>query len=305
MKLKYRLLLLLCCTGIMMLAGSVLASMSVAMTPTIDDAKNAVYHDIYEKDDVRLVQGKWQGEPFVKNGTSRPMAGLIEDFTFTGDINSDGRKERVVFLWESSGGSGTLVYLAVLASHDGKIVNLATELVGDRVQLQRGYVEHEKIQLNVIEATESDPACCPTHKMLRSWSLKDKQLIESEPQSLGVISLTDLEGVEWVLTQLKRQYTLPENITVTMTVKGDRIGGRSGCNRYFAAIKSGENAGDIAISQAGATRMACRGEAMNIESDYLKALSSVNGYSFMNGNLVLIWKDEDGTTQNMIFQLVN
>ncbi len=303
MKFNQRLLVLLCLLGL----STILSSTSVAnspaasvKTPGIKDAGNMLYHGIYEHKGINLKNGKWSGMPFVQGGASRPTAGLIKDFTFTGDLNGDGVDERVVFLWESSGGSGTRIYIAVLGSHQGKLVNLATHLVGDRVQLQMGRVNHGKIELYVVQAGRGDAACCPTNKVLRTWSLRNKQLIENKAKSLGRFSLADLEGIEWTLTQINWRQNLPENITITLTIDGDKVSGRSGCNRYFAAIKEGEMPGDIVIGQAAGTRMACPGEAMELESRFLKALSNVIKYSFVNGRLALTYKDEDAIS-TMLF----
>ncbi len=296
MKFNQHLLVLLCLLGLSTLLSSTSVASSAAASvenPGIKDAGNMLYHGIYEHKGINLKNGKWSGMPFVQGGASRPTAGLIKDFTFTGDLNGDGVDERVVFLWESSGGSGTRIYMAVLGSHKGKLVNLATHLVGDRVQLQMGRVNHGKIELYVVQAGKGDAACCPTNKVLRTWSLRNKQLIENKAESLGRFSLADLEGIEWTLTQINWRQNLPENITITLTIDGDKVSGRSGCNRYFAAIKEGEMPGDIKIGQAAGTRMACPGDAMELESRFLKALSNVIKYSFVNGRLALTYKDED------------
>ena len=303
MKFNQRLLVLLCLLGLSTLLSSTSVANSPAAsvkTPGIKDASNMLYHGIYEHKGINLKNGKWSGMPFVQGGASRPTAGLIKDFTFTGDLNGDGVDERVVFLWESSGGSGTRIYIAVLGVHNNKLVNVATHLVGDRVQLQMGHVIQGKIELDVVQAGRGDAACCPTNKVLRTWSLRNKQLIENKAKSLGRFSLADLEGVQWTLTQMNRRDHLPENITITLTINGDKVSGRSGCNRYFAGIKEGKMPGDIEIGQAAGTRMACPGEAMELESRFLKALSNVIKYSFVNGRLALTYKDADAIS-TMLF----
>ena len=76
-------------------------------TPVMNDAANMLYHGIYDNKDITLKDGKWSGKPYVQGAASRPTAGLIKNFTLSGDIDDNGIQERVVFLWESSGGSGT------------------------------------------------------------------------------------------------------------------------------------------------------------------------------------------------------
>lgn len=303
MKFNQRLLALLCFLGLSVILSSTSMADSTATSiesPTIKDAGNMLYHGVYEQQEISLKGGKWSGKSFVKGDASRPTVGLIKNFTFTGDIDGNGTEERVVFLWESSGGSGTQVYMAVLGSNNGKPVNLATHLIGDRVQLQMGRVSQGKIELDVVQTGKDDAACCPTSKVFRTWTLKNKQLIENKPQFLGRISLADLEGVEWILTKMNWRETLPENTRITLTFNGDKVIGTSGCNRYFAGIKAGKMPNDIIISQPGGTMMACPGEIMKQESRFLKALSKVNSYSFVNGHLALTWKD-DNTINTMLF----
>ena len=300
MKFNNNLFLVLClCSMVLLLSSVSLASSIAAVSEGVNEAKNTTYHGIYEKE-IKLENGQWQGQPFSKGGASRPAAGLIKGFSFSGDLDADGMEERIVFLWKSSGGSGTRVYMAVLASHENKLLNTETILLGDRIQLQMGRVIDGQIELDVIQAEEDDAACCPTHKVLRSWVFKDNQLMENKPQPLGVISLLDLEGVNWVLTQLNWNEKVSEEAGVTLTFNADKVAGRSGCNRYFSTVKSSGSAGEIQISQAGGTRMACPGEAMTLESRYLKALSMVSKYSFVNGQLALTWKDDDATS-TMLF----
>ena len=307
MKFNSRLLVLWCLLALCSPISSISMadSSSPAKTPAMNDAGNMLYHGIYDNKEIRLKDGKWSGKPYVKGAASRPTAGLVKNFTFSGDIDGNGTQERVVFLWESSGGSGTRLYMALLGFHNDKLVNLDTHFIGDRVELIVGNINQGKIRLDVIQSDKGDAACCPTHKTLRTWSLKNNhksmQLIENQPQSLGRISLTDLEGVEWTLTQMNWYETLTVNTKITMTFKDNKISGRSGCNRYFAAVKEGKMPKDIAIGQAGMTRMACPAALMELESRFLNALSNVKKYSFVNGQLALAWKDEDAMS-TMLFR---
>jgi len=266
-------------------------------TPVTNDAANMLYHGIYDNKEITLKDGKWSGKPYVQGTASRPTAGLIKNFTFAGDIDDNGAQERVVFLWESSGGSGTRLYMALLGFHNDKFVNLDTHFIGDRVKLIMGNINQGKIELYVVQADKGDAACCPTHKILRTWSLinsyNSMQLIENKPQSLGRISLTDLEGIEWTLTQMKRHENIAVKTKITMTFKNNKISGISGCNRYFAAVKEEKMPKDISIGQIGMTRMACPSDIMKLESRFVNALSNVIKFSFINGQLALTWKDED------------
>ncbi|MCP3852993.1 MAG: META domain-containing protein [Gammaproteobacteria bacterium] len=267
----------------------------IASQATDTNEGNMIYSGIYENRTVELKDGQWSGSPFVSGASSRATVGLINNFSFSGDMDGDGQNEKVVFLWENSGGSGTRVYMAVIDTKSGKPVNVATHLVGDRVQLVMGRVDKQRIELDVIQAGMNDAACCPTSKVLRTWSMNKTsngaQLIENKPFTLGKVSIDDLAGRQWRLVKMKRREALPENITITMTYKAKKISGKSGCNRYFANITSGDTANDIIIEQVGTTRMACPKDVMEYESRFIKALSTVTSYSFVNGQLALSWKD--------------
>ena len=106
---------------------------------TADQMKNATYSGIYDEP-VILVDGLYEGEPFVEGGAARPTVGLAPDFRRTGDLDGDGTEEAVVVLWESSGGSGTFNYVAVAGRREGQVVNLGTAELGDRVQVRAARV---------------------------------------------------------------------------------------------------------------------------------------------------------------------
>ncbi len=268
------------------------------------NAENITYKGIY-KQTIKLKTGSWSGISSNSAGASKLTAGLIKNFTFKGDLNGDGIDEQIVFLWASSGGSGTMIYLAVLGQSNGRLTNLASSLVGDRVQLIMGRVNQGQIELDVVQAKNNDSACCPTHKLLRRWSLKQNkntfQLIEHKAQFGGRLSLADIQGVDWHLIKMNwSEALLADKLNVNLQFKKDKVSGHNGCNRYFASIKEAELAGNISISQIGSTRMACAGDATDIETRFMNALANVSQYAFVNGQLALTWKDGDANS-TMLF----
>ena len=269
---------------------SVVANAAQDTPSTIIEPGDSTYLGIYEHP-ITLKDGHWQGAPFSEEGASRPTVGLVEDFRLTGDLDGDGEMESIVFLWENSGGSGTRIYLAVMGLQEGRLVNMSTTLIGDRIQLRAGRINKGKIELDVIQHGPNEPACCPSQKATRIWSLVAEKLIQEETLLKGTLSLVDLEGVEWVLFRLKMKEALSAKPEVTLRFDGEKIVGASGCNRYFAGVKqSGNGLRDISISHVGSTRMACPEEAMDMERRYLEALEGVFQVSFLGGKLVLTWK---------------
>ena len=267
--------------------------------PTAVELANATYTGT-EEGPVTLVDGRWEGEPYVEGGASRPSVGLMEDFYLVGDLDGDGRDEAVVTLWQSSGGSGTFNFVAVAGRKNDEVKNLGTAAMGDRVQVRSGRIDGGVIIFDVVQQGEGDAACCPTQLATRAWSLADNQLKEGDAMITGKLSLATLTGTEWVLTHLNRNEPTQEGAEVTLAFADDKISGKSACNRYSAGVEQGEAPGDLKIGLAMGTRMACPGELMDLESKYLDALSRVTGFSFLAGKLVLTW-EKDGNWSAMIF----
>jgi hypothetical protein len=102
--------------------------------PTLKELKNASYSGIEGlKGPVKLVDGKWKGRPHKKGSASRAVVNFVRDFHMIGDLDGDGTDEAVVLLNYAPGGTAQLLHLAVVARKKGKIENVATTLVGDRV----------------------------------------------------------------------------------------------------------------------------------------------------------------------------
>lgn len=142
-----------------------------------NELSGATYHGI-EQDPVTLTDGIWEGEPYMEGAASRPRVGLADGFELRGDLNGDGRAETVVLLWQSSGGSGTFDYLAVMEYRNGEPENIATAPIGDRVKIRNARISDGVIELDVTQQGPGDAACCPTHQLARSWSLEQGQLRE-------------------------------------------------------------------------------------------------------------------------------
>lgn len=271
--------------------------------PLAVTAGNLSYYGIYAEP-VTLDGGYWEGPPFVTASASRPSVGLVNGFNFSGDLDGDGINELVVFLRENSGGSGTSTYIAVAGVRDGKRLNLGTALVGDRVQLRGGRIDKARIELEVVQQGPGDAACCPSQLALRSWELTAEGLQELPTEITGTLSLADLAGVEWVLTELPAGKPVPAGVKATLKLDGDRISGSTGCNRYFASLRPGDRPGKMNVSGAGSTRMACPSALMNFETVYLEALDKVSHFGFMNGQLAFTWQ-ADGQVHAMLFYRSN
>jgi len=95
-----------------------------------------------------------------------------------GDLNGDGVDDAAVILIESSGGSGSFIYLAAVINEDGTPVNVATQFVGDREQVKAISIEDGEITLNMVTHGPDDPMCCPTQEVTKRYRLAGDQLVE-------------------------------------------------------------------------------------------------------------------------------
>jgi heat shock protein HslJ len=268
--------------------------------PIVTGLGNATYTGI-EDLPLTLSNGHWEGPPYVEDGASRPRAGLLKDIYFSGDLDADGQEEIVAILWQSAGGTGSNTYIAVMKPENEGFENISTTLIGDRVKLRGGKIDSGQIYLEVLQAGEGDPMCCPTQLATRSWSLNDTKLEENVMEVTGKLSPDALNGSEWLLTRIDNGQPLAEDTVVTLSFEAGRISGKSACNRYSASITEGENPGDILIGPTMGTRMACPDHLIEMESLYLASLAQITRFSFNSGSLVLIGQEQDGTSISMFF----
>ena len=82
-----------------------------------------------------LHDGLFEGPPFVAGGASRPRVMLLDAVWLRTDLDADGADDYLVVLNESSGGSGSFRYLAVMQATADGYANAATTLLGDRLEI--------------------------------------------------------------------------------------------------------------------------------------------------------------------------
>jgi hypothetical protein len=85
-------------------------ALTVSGPPTLAEIGPATIVGIYDEP-VLLFDGIYEGERFDEGGSSRRRVELL-DHHASGELTASPGDETAVFLSESSGGSGTLLYLA-------------------------------------------------------------------------------------------------------------------------------------------------------------------------------------------------
>jgi uncharacterized membrane protein len=149
---------------------------------TVERLSNATYEDVIEGP-LTLTDGLFEGEPFEEGAASRPIVKLVPGAMATGDLNGDGSEEAVVVLAHNSGGSGVFMYLAVMRKNGGKLDNVATIRLGDRVKVIAVDIDEGKVVAELVEHGPDDPMCCPTSNAYREWLLRGNELISVEPEA--------------------------------------------------------------------------------------------------------------------------
>lgn len=99
------------------------------------------------------------------------------------------------------------------------------------------------------------------------------------------VELSSLVGRTWMLREWDLGDPAPVEPRVTLRVEGERFTGRSGCNRYNAAVTPGAATGAIRVGAVAATRMMCPEPAAGIESRFLGALPQAQAIRLRAGRL--------------------
>jgi heat shock protein HslJ len=279
-------------------------SLTPAEAPTLAELRNATYDGFDDLvGSVTLVDGEWEGEPYVEGGASRPSVTLLGDLRIVGDVDGDGTEEAVAFLNESTGGSGQLLYLVVVGRADGELQQIASAFVGDRIQIRGARVGGESIFLDVVRTGPEDAACCPGELATHGWTLESGIGLNPIQMSdaSGRLSLETIGGTVWTLRSWAWEESAPAEPQVTLMFEDGKLVGHSGCNRYFATVTEGESPGEVSVGPAGATRMACPDAEMAVETRFLKQLAAVRKYGYMMGRLALFY-EEEGLWGVMLFE---
>lgn len=250
------------------------------------DPANATYAGIYD-DPVSLVDGLYEGPPFVEGGASRPRLELVKNLRVDADLDGDGAIDTAVLLTENSGGSGTFSYVAVLESEQAEGQNTRTALVGVCVQIKRFYVGAGKLALDVVQSGPNDPACCPTQSATLTWALRGGELRAAGRIVTGTLSRADISGIDWRLISINSDEPAPNTIKITLRIDGDRVSGKSACNSYTGAVTGDDEPGRLSFGPIGGTKMLCPEPIMAWETRYLNALQNAQQFRFEMGNLVV------------------
>lgn len=144
---------------------------------SIDILRNGLY---YSPDwgDIQLSNGVYYRTPPTSQESIESYATYLLDNIVSGDINSDGVEDAVVFLSTQNGGTGHFVEMAVVLNFNGSPVNVSTLYLGDRVIFESGSIQNGQISINLRAHGPDDAACCPSQLVVRNFVFDGSQLVE-------------------------------------------------------------------------------------------------------------------------------
>jgi heat shock protein HslJ len=271
--------------------------------PTLEELRNATYKGLANiGDKVTLVNGRWEGPPMAANSAIRPMVELLEPLRVTGDMNGDGVEESAVFLNLSTGGTGQLLHIAVAGRRGGRVENLATRLIGDRIQIRDLRIQNRKLHIDVVRAGVGDALCCPGEIATEVWTLDGNAALRPvvSKKKPGRFTPDSIGRGEWTLKSWDVGEQVPMGARVTLAYQDGRFIGTGGCNRYFAPVKVGDAPGSIVVGPIGATRKSCPAAESGIEATFLERLAQVKKYGFWLTHLALTY-ETGGVWKTMLF----
>ena len=269
------------------LAAGLLATAApvLAAPPAMEALANLSYQGIYEHP-VTLTQGIYEGEPFVAGGAARPRVELLPQPAVHTDMDGDGREDAFVLLSESSGGSGSFLYLAAVTNGESGLATVGTAKIGDPVQVISLTADAGVASLEYVTTGPEEARCCPSQVIAARYGLQDGELKVLSQAERDRLSLATISEIPWQLTRLDWEEPLPDTLSVTAEIRDGQIAGFSGCNRYFGPI-SAPRPDRLAIGPLGATLMACPEPASLVEARYLEALGSAKQFGFYLGQLTI------------------
>ncbi len=259
---------------------------------TVEQLKNATYSGIYDQP-VTLTGGKFEGEPFVEGGASRPTVWYIDNSETYGDLNGDGGDDSAVLLVENSGGSGVFSYAGAQLNQAGQPLDAGTAPLGDRTQLISMSIANQQVVAEIVTPGPDEALCCGTLKVRKTLALQDGKLAEVGSEELGNVSLDDLMGTHWVLERLDRDQPVLTGTIITADFAEGQVAGSAGCNSYNASVSS-DGGQNLAVGPAISTQMACGQAVMDQELAYLTALQGATRWSYQPGQLAVTYSGEDG-----------
>lgn len=158
--------------------ASVLPTPTVAPL-TVDALKNAEYQSEFALGGkAKLTNGTYKEKLVPGSPAYEDLVISLSDKYAFGDLNGDGVGDAAAILMSNSGGSGTFFRLAAVLNENGTPTNVASTILGDRVQIKSVSIQSGRLIVNVIKQGPNDPLCCPTMEVVETYALQGDKLVK-------------------------------------------------------------------------------------------------------------------------------
>lgn len=241
---------------------------------------------------VPLTDGEYRES--VAPGSATETVVMLTDHVAYGQLN--GQDAAAVVLVTDPGGSGTFYDLAVVVERDGQPVHIAGASLGDRVQIQSLRIENNEIVVDMVTQGPNDPMCCPTQRVVQTYTLEGDQLVQTSSADLE--PGPDLVDVVWRWVafsdpvQGPTTIAEPDQYTVEFLADG-RVNVKADCNNASGTYTvEGSN---ITI-EIGPVTMAECGPASRSDQ-FIANLNAARLYWAEGGSLYMDLFADGGTMQ--------
>ncbi len=192
----------------------------------IDFNTITVLSDWTKSGTVRLTDGEYRKSTAPDSSTN--IVVKLTDKKVAARIN--GKDTAAVILATDPGGSGTFFDLALLVKGTDGWENTDLVLLGDRIRVHSIAVENDIIVVDMTTHGPDEPMCCPTHRIVKRFTIQGNLLAEVPAESAGAVNngSTNLKAPNTIDAQIighvwKWQQTLYNNDTGAVPSKPEHF----------------------------------------------------------------------------------
>ncbi|MFC1724768.1 hypothetical protein ACFL4T_04010 [candidate division KSB1 bacterium] len=136
---------------------------------------NAEYRSEFIKGEkIKLKDGKYR-KKYFPDSASELRVSLLEKHA-VGDLNGDGIEDAAVVLISEPGGSGTFYHLAVLINENGKLRNIDSILLGDRIAINSIKIKSKKIEVKILSRGKDDPMNVLNKQLTHKFEIRNNKI---------------------------------------------------------------------------------------------------------------------------------
>lgn len=235
-----------------------------------------------------------------------PNVRLVRPLIISGDLDGDAREDAVALLINETSGTGRFTFLNVVSDVTGAAAPLDALMLGDRVGVKRLALDGDNIIAELVAQGPGDPLCCASWNVRKVVALQDGRLVETSSEDLSQISLDDLTGSSWRLTDLNagQEPVLPET-GISLTFDDGRLSGSTGCNDYGGTVSAAaDQPNGMVVGEFEVTEQHCDDAIMAREGLYLERLGAAVSWSYSAGQLLLLYSLDGGAMGWLTYETV-